>query len=67
MIVLAFCSCQKDVSNIVAKTTEVDVYVAGYENNGFVPVAKYWKNGQVTELTDGTNEARANSIVVVKQ
>ena len=42
-----------------------DVYVAGSEYNGSVNVAKYWKNGQAIALTDGTNDAYANSIVVV--
>ena len=66
MIVLGFCSCQKEISNTAARTTEVDVYVAGMENNGRgVGVAKYWKNGQALALTDGTKEAWANSITVV--
>lgn len=50
-----------------------DVYVAGYENkttqvspNLFVTeaVAKYWKNGVATDLSDGLSFAMANSIVL---
>ncbi len=36
------------------------VYVAGFENG----VAKYWKNGVATSLTDGTQFASANAILV---
>ena len=50
-----------------------DVYVAGYENvttevgpGQFVVagVAKYWRNGVATALTDGTNDAAATSIAI---
>jgi len=41
-----------------------DVYVAGYESIGFVDVAKLWKNGSATNLTDGTHEAKAYSVAV---
>ena len=41
-----------------------DVYVAGYENNGTKDVAKVWKNGVGTSLTDGSNWAIARSIFV---
>jgi len=50
-----------------------DVYVAGYENrttqvspSQFVTeaVAKYWKNGVATDLSDGLSFAMANSIVL---
>jgi len=44
-----------------------DVYVAGYEDNGSVSVAKYWKNGHAVSLTDGTKNAHAESIVVVER
>ena len=61
IIVLVFCSCQKEISHEVVNT-EVDVYVAGFEEKGSGYVAKYWKNGQAIELTDGTNDAAASSI-----
>jgi hypothetical protein len=65
LLAVVLFSCQKEISHEVV-STEVDVYVAGMENNGSgVGVAKYWKNGQAIELTDGTKEAGANSIVVV--
>jgi hypothetical protein len=48
--VLGFCSCQKEISHEIA-STEVDVYVAGFEESGLGYVAKYWKNGQAVSLT----------------
>ena len=48
-----------------ASSKGVDVYVAGYESNESVWVAKYWKNGQAVALTDGTKNAIARSIAVV--
>jgi len=44
--------------------SSADVYVAGYESNGTVTVAKLWKNGSATSLTDGTKNAEANSVFV---
>src|SRR4029079_6522966 len=44
-----------------------NIYVAGYEYNGSVSVAKYWKNGVAIPLTNGTYNANATSIVVVKR
>ena len=41
--------------------TVTDVYLTGYESNGTKNVAKVWKNGTATPLTDGTREASANS------
>ncbi|MBK8522387.1 MAG: hypothetical protein WAT20_10135 [Ferruginibacter sp.] len=41
-----------------------DVYVAGYEFGGTEFVAKIWKNGVATSLTNGSFDARANSIFV---
>ena len=41
-----------------------DVYVAGYENNGSKNVAKYWKNSVAVSLTNGSNDAEANSIFI---
>ncbi len=53
------------LNNSCLDTTLADVYVAGYESNGSVAVAKYWKNGHAISLTDGTENAYANSIAVV--
>ena len=38
--------------------------MAGYESIEFVNVAKLWKNGIATNLTDGTHEAKAYSVAV---
>src|SRR6185312_11150815 len=67
MIVLGFISCKKEMSytTTTPTTTEVDVYVAGWEFNWVVNVAKYWKNGEAIALGDGINGSEANSIVVV--
>jgi hypothetical protein len=40
------------------------VYVAGTESNGTKNVAKFWKDGKATSLTDGSNNAHAQSIFV---
>ena len=53
-------ACSKDKPE-----TEYDVYVAGYEFNGSVDVAKLWKNGEVQDLTNGTSHAYATSVFVV--
>lgn len=49
-----------------------DIYVAGYERNTVSPsdptelnkMAVYWKNGTMTQLTNGSTNAEANSIAV---
>lgn len=41
-----------------------NVYVVGYESNGTKDVAKFWKNGVATALSDGLHNAKANSIYV---
>ena len=64
------------VSNISCKTDPGSIFkdghsgkpivlVAGYSGaNGTSHVAKYWVDGQETALSNGTNDAYANSIVV---
>jgi len=42
-----------------------DVYVAGYEINGSVYTATYWKNGQATPLIEATRDTWVESIAVV--
>ncbi|WP_293789055.1 hypothetical protein [uncultured Pedobacter sp.] len=43
-----------------------NVYVAGYENNSSsIKVAKLWKNGVATNLSDGTKETTANGVAVL--
>ena len=41
-----------------------DVYAVGYESNGIKDVAKVWKNGVATALSNGTNDEYANSVFV---
>ncbi|MDR1554013.1 MAG: hypothetical protein LBS69_11225 [Prevotellaceae bacterium] len=55
-------SCSKDDPAPAKKQS--DVYVAGTESNGSAYVVKGWKNGVATALTDGTNDAGANSVYV---
>ena len=44
-----------------------DVYIGGFSYNGNKYVAQFWKNGEVTDLTDGTNNAQVSSIFVAAQ
>ncbi|WP_153399243.1 hypothetical protein [Chryseobacterium vaccae] len=53
------CSDAKDDQELSEKTVSYDVYVAGRENN----TACYWKNGQKTNLADGTNITPSKIIV----
>jgi hypothetical protein len=46
----------------------LDIFIAGVENNSNNNgIAKYWKNGIETLLTDGTNNAGAYSIVIANK
>lgn len=40
------------------------VYAGGYERNGNIQTAKYWKNGVATLLTNGTFTSQVNSIFI---
>jgi hypothetical protein len=41
-----------------------DIYIVGYENNGSHNVAKIWKNGVATSLTNGIGDGYAYSVQV---
>ncbi len=45
-------------------TVVPNVYVAGFDLSGNNDVAVLWKNGEAHNLTDGTNNARANSVFI---
>jgi hypothetical protein len=67
-IMFTLTSCKKDFPPIFkgghSHSGEPTVLVAGYESNGTSYVAKYWVDGQEIKLSDGTQNASANSIVV---
>jgi hypothetical protein len=42
----------------------VDVSAIGYESNGTKDVAKLWKNGVATNLSDATKDAGADVVFV---
>jgi len=67
-ILFTFASCKKDFPPIFkgghSHSGEPVVLVAGYESNGTYNVAKYWIDGQEIKLSDGTQDASANSMVV---
>jgi hypothetical protein len=60
-------SCSKNNDGVVPAP---NVYVVGSGDdtlqNSSTKIAKYWKNGKVTHLTDGKNQAEASSIFVEK-
>lgn len=59
---LIFNACKKKAAD---DSQNVDVYAVGYEKNQQnIMVAKMWKNGVATSLTDGSADAVANEIVV---
>jgi len=60
-------SCKKDENSSNPgnnNTTFPKSYVVGYESNGTMNVAKYWKDGVATSLSDGNKNAEAFSIFV---
>ena len=57
LIAFSFSACYEGVLHQKAVRA---IYVAGREGN----VAKYWKNGLATSLTNGVNVASAESIFV---
>jgi len=60
-LVFAF-SCKKNQSPVSIETNLV--CVAGYEKNGNTRIAKYWKNGQAVNLSNGIYDAEANGIAI---
>lgn len=63
LIILAS-ACKKH--NIVEPEIPKEVYVVGYENNSANKgVAKLWRNGVSTSLSDGTKETAASGVVIV--
>jgi hypothetical protein len=68
VIMFTFTSCIKNLPPIIkgghGHSGEPVVLVAGYESNGTYNVAKYWIDGQAIQLSDGTQDATANSIFV---
>lgn len=67
LIIMIFAiSCNSDDGDevVTPPVTVKDVYVAGYETISSNAVAKYWKNGIGTALSDGVNYALATSIFV---
>lgn len=64
---LTLVSCSKDNDDaplVPIAINTAGVYVAGYEFNGFVYVAKLWKDGVATNLSDGTKDAYTTSVFV---
>lgn len=59
-----FVSCSKKDITPDPVATIPDIYVAGLESNGTRTIAKIWKNGVATSLTDGTESAGAISVYV---
>jgi len=64
IVSVAFVSCNKEDDNFYHPQKK-DVYVAGYEYNAQNKnVATLWKNGKAQNLTDGTQDAKANSVYI---
>jgi len=69
IIVLSFCSCQKELPQTDETPAEVDVYVAGFvvDNPGpstYEEHPTYWKNGSPVQVDKYAYGARALSITV---
>jgi hypothetical protein len=63
---LTFAACEKRPVSIAPERLPVDVYVAGYAQNGAASqtIAEYCKNDSFIHLTDGTRAAYAEGITV---
>ena len=68
VITCTLTSCKKDFPSIFkgghSHSGQPVVFVAGYESNGTHNVATYWVDGQEIKLSDGSQDASANSIAV---
>ncbi|MBJ2173229.1 hypothetical protein JBL43_03215 [Aureibaculum sp. A20] len=65
ILAITLFSCNKE-DDAPKNNTTTDVYVAGFEDNGLRTVAKIWKNGIGTPLTDGTRTSEALSVFVAQ-
>lgn len=61
LILLLALSCSKKNNDSAAKP---NIYIEGYENNGSIFTAKYWKNSEEQLLSDGTQDAITTAIYV---
>jgi len=43
-----------------------DVFVGGFESVGDTYKARFWKNGEATDVTDGTNNAGVSAVAVMR-
>lgn len=65
LLALIFIACKKNAPKDGTETKNVDIYAAGYERNELMKtVAKVWKNGVATDLSNGNFNAVANAIAV---
>jgi hypothetical protein len=71
LCIMGLYSCRKN--NGTVTNPNVNVYVAGTDEDGThdgnplnnnIDIAKYWKNGKVVNLTDGSDKAYVYSIAV---
>lgn len=63
-LIMLFIGCTKS-SDSITSLKEIDIYVAGCEFNGNLNIAKYWKNGTPTLLSNNNTSGVATSIFCV--
>ena len=64
ILTMALFSCSKDESTTEKEPTGATVYVAGHELNSSSTIAKLWKNGKATTLSDNNKAAYAKAVYV---
>jgi hypothetical protein len=64
LLIVVFTACSKDDNPKPDLEPQTNVYVTGYESNGTTFIAKLWKNGAATNLSDGINNTVALSVYV---